>query len=125
MLRYLEVGHTFMAADEFHHRVEQSFKKKKRVYDFEDFCKAVSDTGPKTVVKKITVQDFHYFEDCSSSYKIQRSVPQAYLRNMSEITFRRGSKSMFYKNNHDNEEQIELDFLRVKNLNIGIPSPKQ
>nr|XP_053621942.1 uncharacterized protein LOC128681791 [Plodia interpunctella] len=125
VLRYLEVGHTFMAADEFHHRVEQSLKKNKRVYDFEDFCKAVSDTGPNTVVKKMTVQDFHDFEDCSSSYKLQNSVPRAYLRNKSEITFRRGSKSMFYKNSHDTEEQIELDFLRVKNLKIGISSPKQ
>lgn len=52
-LRYLETGHTFMAADEFHHRVERSLKTKKRVYDFEDFCKAVSDTGVRTMVKKM------------------------------------------------------------------------
>ncbi|CAG4978246.1 unnamed protein product [Parnassius apollo] len=44
---------------------------------------------------------------------------------MSEITFRRGSNSMFYKNSHEIEEQIELDFLRIKNLKIGIPLPKQ
>ncbi|CAG4950997.1 unnamed protein product [Parnassius apollo] len=44
---------------------------------------------------------------------------------MSEITFWCGSNSMFYKNSHDTEEQIELDFLRIKNLKIGIPLPKQ
>ncbi|CAG5058727.1 unnamed protein product [Parnassius apollo] len=44
---------------------------------------------------------------------------------MSEITFRRGSNSMFYKNSHDTEEQIELDFLRIKNFEIGISLPKQ
>lgn len=105
--------------------VEQSRKKNKRVYDFEDFCKAVADTDSTTVVKKMTVQDFYNFEDCSSSYKLQHSEPRAYLRNMSEITFRRGSNSMFYKNNHDTEEPKQLDFLKVKNLKIGIPLPKQ
>ncbi|CAG4952375.1 unnamed protein product [Parnassius apollo] len=44
---------------------------------------------------------------------------------MSEITFWCGSNSMFYKNSQDTEEQIELDFLRIKNLKIGIPLPKQ
>ncbi|CAG5001751.1 unnamed protein product [Parnassius apollo] len=32
--KYLQVDHTFMAADEFHHRVEMAMKNKKRIYDF-------------------------------------------------------------------------------------------
>lgn len=96
-LRYLEVGHTFMAADEFHHRVERSLKTKKRVYDFEDFCKAVSDTGSRTIVKKMIIQDFFDFEDCSSTFKLKNSNPRAYLNGIAEANFRRGFHLLFTK----------------------------
>lgn len=124
-LRYLETGHTFMAADEFHHRVERSLKTKKRVYDFEDFCKAVSDTGFRTMVKKMGVQDFYDYEDCSSTYKIKNSNPRAYMNNISEAKFRRGSNLLFYKRSHGTDEYFELDFLKLKNIKEGIPPPQQ
>ncbi|XP_026745687.1 uncharacterized protein LOC113507030 [Trichoplusia ni] len=103
-LRYLETGHTFMAADEFHHRVEKSLKTKKRVYDFDDFCNAVSNTGSRTMVKKMEVQDFYDFEDCSSTFKLKNSNPRAYLNNITETNFRRGSNSLFYKSSHGTQE---------------------
>lgn len=124
-LRYLEVGHTFMAADEFHHRVERSLKTKKRVYDFEDFCKAVSDTGSRTIVKKMIIQDFFDFEDCSSTFKLKNSNPRAYLNGIAEANFRRGFHLLFYKNSHGTDEYFELDFLRLKDLKQGIPAPRQ
>ncbi|KAK9686148.1 hypothetical protein QE152_g37411 [Popillia japonica] len=40
-LKYFEPGHTFMAADSFHHQVERSLKKMGKIYDFEDFTEAV------------------------------------------------------------------------------------
>lgn len=124
-LRYLEVGHTFMAADEFHHRVERSLKTKKRVYDFEDFCKAVSDTGSRTIVKKMIIQDFFDFEDCSSTFKLKNSNPRAYLNGIAEANFRRGFHLLFYKHSHGTDEYFELDFLRLKDLKQGIPAPRQ
>lgn len=124
-LRYLETGHTFMAADEFHHRVERSLRTKKRVYDFEDFCKAVSDTGSRTIVKKMEVHDFYDYEDCSSTYKLKNSSPRAYMSNISEACFRRGSNFLFYKRNHGTDECFVLDFLKLKNLKQGIPPPRQ
>ena len=124
-LRYLETGHTFMAADEFHHRVERCLKTKKRVYDFEDFCKAVSATGSRVIVKKMEVQDFYHFEDCLSIYKIKKSCPRAYMNNISEAQFRRGSNLLFYKTSHDTDNYFELDFLKVTMIKQGIPSPRQ
>lgn len=124
-LRYLETGHTFMAADEFHHRVEKSLKTKKRVYDFEDFSTAVSHTGPRTMVKKMDVQDFYNFEDCSSTFKLKNSNPRAYLNDISEANFRRGSNLLFYKNSHGTDEYFQLDFLKIKNIKHGIPPPRQ
>lgn len=42
---------------------------------------------------------------------------------MCEVTFRRGRYTFSYKKEFDDEE-IELDFLRLKNIKIGIPDPK-
>lgn len=121
-LKYLEVGHTYMSADEFHHQVELSLKKKKRIYDFEDFHHAVSDTHRKITVKKMVVSDFCRFEDCSSSYKLQNMIPRVYLSNMCEVIFRRGINTLAFRTDFDGLER-ELDFLRVKNIKIGIPRP--
>ncbi|KAH9643381.1 hypothetical protein HF086_015495 [Spodoptera exigua] len=123
-LKYLEVGHTHMAADEFHHQVEQSMKRKKHIYDFEDFYQAVSTTRTNIVVKKMNIDDFCDFEDCSSIYKLQNSSPRAYLCDMSEVTFLRGTHVIRYKTGFFDAEEHTLDFLRLKNIKSGIPPPK-
>lgn len=124
-LKYLEAGHTYMAADEFHHQVEHSMKKKKHVYDFEDFHQVVLDTRRNITVKVMNLPDFYQFEDCSSSYKLQHSSPRAYLSDMCEVTFRRGTHIIRYKTAFFNDEQeYSLDFLRLKNIKSGIPFPK-
>lgn len=122
-LKYLEVGHTFMSADEFHHQVELSLKRKKRIYDFDDFRQAVTDTQRNITVKCMNVCDFNTFEDCSSTYKLHNVTPRAYLNKMCEIKFHRGHNTLVYKTDFDGTE-TKLDFLRMKNLKIGIPSPK-
>lgn len=121
-LKYLEVGHTYMSADEFHHQVELSLKKKKRLYDFDDFHRAVSDTHRDITVKNMAVGDFCKFEDCSSAYKLQNTIPRVYLNMMCEVTFRRGFNKLVFKTDFDGTDS-ELDFLRMKNIKIGIPRP--
>lgn len=59
-----------MSADEIHHQVELALKKKKIIYDFEEFHRAVSDTRRNITVKGMDVGDFCRFEDCSSVYKL-------------------------------------------------------
>lgn len=123
-LKYLEVGHTHMAADEFHHQVELSMKRKKHIYDFEDFHQAVSNTRTNIIVKEMNMGDFCQFEDCSSTYKLQNSSPRAYLNDMCEVTFFRGTHVISYKTAFHSEETHSLDFLRLKNIKSGIPPPK-
>lgn len=59
-IKYFEPGHTFMSADSFHHQVELSLKRKKKVFDFEDFVGAVqnSNSGRVNVVQ---MNLFFYF----------------------------------------------------------------
>ena len=35
--KHFEAGNTFMAADSFHARVEKQFRKKKNIFDFNDY----------------------------------------------------------------------------------------
>ena len=39
--KYFEKGHTFMSADSFHHQVEDRNRRKKHLYDFNDFVEYV------------------------------------------------------------------------------------
>lgn len=101
-----------MSADEFHHQVEHALKKKKKVYDFDDFADAVATTNNrKTVVKKMAVTDFCKIADDTSTARIQQSSPRAYLRDMSEILFKKGSLCLFYKTDFT-ADYIQLEYLK-------------
>ena len=53
-----------MSADSFHHQVELSFKKKGKVYDFDDFVDAVQKAQKsKTEVKILSNLDFYKWKD--------------------------------------------------------------
>ena len=43
--KYFEPGHSFMSADSFHVAVEKEFKKRKNIYDFEDFVDVINTRG--------------------------------------------------------------------------------
>lgn len=68
-------------------------------------------------------EDFCDFEDCSSTYKLQNSLPRAYLAD--KVIFRRGNHVMYYKTDFTNVQEYTLNFLRIKNIKRGIPAPKQ
>ena len=67
---------------------------------------------------------FCQFEDRSSTYKLQNPSPQAYLNDMCEVTFFRGTHVISYKTAFLSEESHSLDFLRLKNIKSGIKPPK-
>lgn len=126
ILKYFEVGHTFMSADEFHHQVEHALKKKKKVYDFEDFAEAVTSTNNrKTIIKKMEVADFFNIADDTSNAKIQKCNPRPYLRDMVEVCFQRGSNSIFYKCSFNSPEYTQLDCLKQYISKRGLTLPLQ
>ena len=51
VIKYFKSGHTSMLADNFHHKVEQDMKKKKRVEDFQDFVDPVKACGKSFVLQ--------------------------------------------------------------------------
>ncbi|CAH0691704.1 unnamed protein product [Spodoptera exigua] len=125
-IKYLESGHTFMSADNFHHQVEQQLKRAKKVYDFSDFidCIQLANSG-KVTVKPMEVTDFYKYIDHSSQHKLKKSTNRIYLKDIVSVEVRRNNFNLFVKTEHDGELR-EIGFLKMKHIKShSIPDPIQ
>ncbi|KAL1492273.1 hypothetical protein ABEB36_012748 [Hypothenemus hampei] len=123
-LKYFEPGHTFMAADSFHHNVELAMKRMGKVYDFEDFVQAVRNASRGTEVLPMKIENFFNWEDYSSQYKLNRLNPRPFIQSMTQVNVCRGSYTMKYKTDLDGE-YFEINFLNSKiTKNLKLPGPK-
>ncbi|KAL2089719.1 hypothetical protein ACEWY4_014407 [Coilia grayii] len=120
-LKFFEPGHTFMSADSFHHGVEQEMRQRQGggVYDFEDFVSVVANSNSKKVeVIELKNEAVRAWMDGHSAAKVEEMPSLAELK---VIQLRRGSRSMFVKTSHEEEDFTELDFLQ-KEFKLCIPS---
>ncbi|XP_044024086.1 uncharacterized protein LOC122862640 [Siniperca chuatsi] len=119
-LKYFEPGHTVVSADSFHHGVEQEMKRRPGgvVLDFQDFSSVIasSDSGKVDVVE-LQNEDIRAWKAGHSMTKLKNAP---HLAEMAEIQFRRGSRRMWVKLSHDQEEFTPLDFL-MKKTSLDIP----
>ena len=107
-IKYLEKGHTFMAADSFHARVESELRKMQNVYDFEDFKTAINQHG---IAVPMDIQDFSLWENGVSSAKFTR---KPVLADLYVVQFRKGCTEMYWKTDMDSHQWEEGDFLKKK-----------
>ncbi|CAH1099867.1 unnamed protein product [Psylliodes chrysocephalus] len=123
-INYFEPGHTFMSADAFHHQVEKSLRKMKKVYDFPEFKQAVQQANSgRVTVLEMELRDFYDWQDFSSTYKLKKAnSTRPYIHDMVQVTAHRGSMSLLYKNNFSGSD-LTLDFLNAKITKTGIPVP--
>lgn len=123
-VKYFEPGHTFMAADSFHHKVELSMKKMgNRLYDFADFIQAVKSAANKTEVFPMELKHFYVWQDYSSQYKLSRVNPRPYIHDMVQVSVTRGSYCIKYMNDFEGQT-FELNFLNAKiTKNNKLPPP--
>ena len=68
-LNYFEKGHTFMSVDSFHHLVEEHIRKKKYLYDFNDYVDCVEKSG---IAIKMQASDFFDLWKMVFSYYIHK-----------------------------------------------------
>lgn len=121
-IKYFEPGHTFMAADQFHHQVELSLKRKHKVYDFDDFSEAVQQANSSKVnVIKLQLSQCFSFTDITSKYRLHKA--KVYLRDIVCLFFQRGEKSIFYKNQFTDEYQELKDIFNMKYIKGSLPKP--
>lgn len=84
-IKYFEPGHTFMAADSFHHQVERSLKQMGKVYDFTDFSNAVKNAAPNVKIITMEINDFYNWQNGTSQYKLKKLNPRPYLNQMVQV----------------------------------------
>lgn len=118
-IKFFEPGHTFMSADSFHHQVEMSLKRKRKVFDFADFeeCIQKSNRG-RVVVVNMKCNDFYNWGDHTPQYKLKNINPRPYLKQMVHLEFLRGDFNMAYKTTFVGSP-IQVNFLNAKVVKNG------
>ena len=104
-LKYLEPGHTFMAADSVHGSITTKLKSKSTIYDFQDYVEVIESSRKQLKCATIDHTQMFMFEH-------QAKKTPILLKNVKVVQFRRGSEKMFYKTSHIQEEFVELGFLK-------------
>ncbi|RUS83932.1 hypothetical protein EGW08_008287 [Elysia chlorotica] len=114
--KYLETGHTFMAADSVHHSIERQLKKCGDVRDFQEYVDSLEKARCKVINMEAT--SFKLWKDHSNRANVNKGGHK--LSNMAVVQFRRGSRLLFYKNTHEsNTPFLTADFLKKKS-NISV-----
>lgn len=106
-MKYLEPGHTFMAADSVHGSITTKLKQHSSLFDIEDYQTTIqaSRKNMRTVVI-----------DHSQMYRFENEAKKStgvLLKNVKIAQFRRGSTAMFYKTTHVQENFVEIKFLKA------------
>lgn len=109
-LKYFEAGHTFMAADSFHAKVEKQFKKKKNVYDFSDYLHCVREVG---IAVELVAEDFLDWKSGLSQSKASRNS-RPLLEELKVAQFKVGIAKMYFKRSYEDENFECTDFLTKK-----------
>ena len=109
--KYIETGHTFMAADSVHHSIERELKKCGDVRDFQEYIYTLERAWRKVISMGAT--NFKYWKD--HSYRATINKGDHKLSNMAVVQFRRGAWSLFYKYAHGSDSPfLTAEFLKKK-----------
>ena len=109
-LKYFEAGHTFMAADSFHARVEKQFRKKKNIFDFNDYLYCVREAGQAI---ELTANDFKDWKSGLSQSKASKDS-RPLLEDVSMVQFKVGQTNMYFKRSLEDTHFECADFLMKK-----------
>ena len=97
-MKFLVGGHTFMAADGIHGKIEQSIRRKKNIYDMRDLMEVVENCTKRTNVLEMKVSDFALHQNLLKRSTRKTSgdiIPN--LHDLCEVKFEKGSFEMIYK----------------------------
>ncbi|KAG5891363.1 hypothetical protein JTB14_007603 [Gonioctena quinquepunctata] len=123
-INYFEPGHTYMSADSFHYQVEMSLKRHGKNHDFADFKNAVQNANSSSVVVlDMTLENVFVWQDLSSIYKINETVPRPYVKDIVQMTISREDRNLEYKIDF-NLPAISLNFLKSSVIKNGFSMPK-
>lgn len=120
ILKYLVKAHTFMAADGLHGRIEQSLRKLKNVYDFNDYKTACSKASSRANITVLSHTDFYKFENLIRSRKSSQGESIPYFKDIVSAKFVRGSTDFTYQTSPHGEFLSTTNTLKRK-AKLGLP----
>ena len=110
IFKYLQRGHTYMAADSIHGNIGTKMKKQGNIFDFSDFSKICQNAKKNLSTVHLTKNDIFTF---SKQVKM-RSNEMPLLSDIVEIKFCKGSMDLLYKNSFTEDTYSSVDFLHKK-----------
>ena len=111
-LKHFEKGHTFMAADSFHHQVEEGNCKRRFLYDFNNYIQVVNLCG--NAIEK-SQEDFYDFRNYKSNRK---DTNYPLIADISIVQFRKNNTRIYWKRSFDESEFKSGQFLQKKFYDI-------
>ena len=97
-----------MAADSFHHTVENGMKSKGKMYDFDDFTEIINSHGIAVVVEPLDFKEFR------SEQSKGKDTAYPLLCNISQVCFKKNSTKMFWKESLTDTDYKCGEFLQKK-----------
>ncbi|KAL4100879.1 hypothetical protein QTP88_020908 [Uroleucon formosanum] len=136
-IKYLTKGHTHMSTDGVHGNIETKIRKVRNIYDYDNLKNTI-----KASRQNLDIIDQKKFRRWTSKKRATNIKSDPFknfkLGDIVMAKFKRGSITMFYSTDFDNEVLPELDFLQkkfIKNItsyepeiivqNRGIPAIKK
>lgn len=114
VLNYLLTGHTYMAADGLHGKIEQMFRKMGDVQDFNDFITGCKQASRRMDVIDMKLSDFYQHQ---TKIKTGKASGMPNLREIVSLKFLRGETEIFYKTDFRAEEYLRTGIIK-KNATI-------
>ena len=122
-LKFFEPGHSFMAADSTHSKLEKGAEKMQgKIYDYDDLISTFEKTGVQVVT--LNLEDFTDWKSEVSDYKLSKARSQCqkdgtegpYLKHMCWIRFSKEDDitEVSYKADFDQPEFEIFNYWKVK-----------
>lgn len=105
-----------MAAVSFH-LVEQSLKRKGKIYDFNYFLYARRNSTKKVRLEQLEEISFYEWKHHSFQNKLKKLNPRTYLNSIAHGIFKKAERIFSYANTHGGQFNI-VNFLNYTSLNI-------
>lgn len=112
ILKYLVPGHTYMAADGLHGRIEQRMRKKKNVQDFDDFVSVCKESAPRIEVVPLTTSDFMQLDNKFKTRNKNSNETLPYFKDIVQAKFTKGCTGFEYKKSFSGDE----DYIMVSDI---------
>lgn len=94
------------------------------MYDFADFKESVQNSNSRKVnVLEMELNNFFQFTDYTSKQKLQKLSERFYLRDISQINFKRGCKYFFYKKQFSDALKPLNDIFLAKFIKYELTKP--